>query len=245
MKRFNRVIVRATVVTSSLVLALPAMFPEAATATSVDDQRREVERIVDELDRLGEQADILAEDYAEAVDNLSQLNVEVAAAEQRVAAKEAELAGLRGDLSEVALRSLTGSGVDVLGPLFSNAEIYSDGLRRDSFSRVALAVGTGTTDDLDELISDLDDERRDLESKRAQVETLKATIESKQAQTIEATQQYEVRRDQEQARLGELIAAEEQRRADEAFARAAGRARCPAGRCSRLERWRRRQWRRR
>ena len=213
----NRLI-RLVVVAATFVLVLPAMFPEVARAT-VEDQRREVERIVDRLDRLGEQADILAEDYAEAVDNLSQLTVDVAAAEQRVAAQEAELDQLRGNLSEVAIRSLTGSGTDVLGPLFSNAEMYSDGLRRDQFSRVALAVGTGTTDDLDELISTLDSERKDLESKRAQVVTLKATIEDKQRQTLESTAEYEQQRDAAEARLGQAIADEEQRRAEAAFAK--------------------------
>jgi cell wall-associated NlpC family hydrolase len=213
----NRLI-RLVVVAATFVLVLPTMFPEVARAT-VEDQRREVERIVDQLDRLGEQADILAEDYAEAVDNLSQLTVDVAAAEQRVAAQEAELDQLRGNLSEVAIRSLTGSGTDVLGPLFSNAEMYSDGLRRDQFSRVALAVGTGTTDDLDELISTLDAERKDLESKRAQVVTLKATIEDKQRQTLESTAEYEQQRDAAQARLGQAIADEEQRRAEAAFAK--------------------------
>ena len=213
MKRFTR----ATVVATTMVFALPAMFPEVAAAT-VEDQRREVERIVDELDALHERADILAADYAEAVDNLNRLNVEVADAEVRVAAKEAELAELRGDLSAVALRSLTGAGGDVLGPLFSNAEIYSDGLRRDSFSRVALAVGTGTTDDLDEFISDLEDERQDLADKRDQVETLKATIASKQEQTETLTAQYVEARAQAEARLGQLIADEERRRADAAWA---------------------------
>jgi cell wall-associated NlpC family hydrolase len=209
---------RLLVLASTLVLALPILFPEAASA-AVEDQRREVERIVDELDRLGEQADILAEDYAEAEDDLRGLNVEVAEAEQRVAAKEAELASLRGDLAEVAVRSFTGAGVDVLGPLFSEPTSYGDGLRRDQYSRVALAVGTTTTDDLDELISELDQEREDLADKRAQVEALQATIADKQRQTEELTAQYVERRASAEARLGQLIQEEEQRRAAEAFAR--------------------------
>src|SRR5690606_21685456 len=113
---------RATVVVAVLTLATPMMFPEVARA-SVEDQRREVERIVDELDRLHEQADILAEDWAEAEDNLRQLTVDVADAEASVAAKEAQLDELRGDLSTVAVRAFTGSGQDVLGPLFSNATV--------------------------------------------------------------------------------------------------------------------------
>ena len=206
------------VVASTMTFIVPGVFPEIAKA-SVADQRREVERVVDELDRLHEQADILAEDWAEAEDNLRQLDQEVIESEARVAAKQGELTALRGDLSEVAVRSFIGAGTDVLGPLFSNAELYSDGLRRDQFSRVALSVGTSTTDDLDELIADLDAEQKNLEQKRSEVEALKETITQKQQQTEELTAQFDERRAQEEARLGVLIAEEEQRRADEAYAR--------------------------
>jgi cell wall-associated NlpC family hydrolase len=214
----KRRLTQLLVATSALVFVLPTAFPEAVQA-SVADQQREVERIVNELDRLNERADVLAEDWAVAEDNLRQLGQDVIAAEARVAAKEAELNALRGDLSEVAIRSFTGAGGDVLGPLFSDAESYGDTLAKDQFSRVALSVGTATTDDLDELVAELDDDRKDLERKRAEVEDLKATIGQKRQQTEELTAQFVERRDQAEARLGDLIAQEEQRRADAAFAR--------------------------
>ena len=206
------------VAASSLAFVAPIAFPEVVQA-AVSDQRREVGRIVDELDRLHTQADILAEDWAEAEDNLRQLDQDVVAAEARVAAKEAELNALRGDLSEMAIRSFTGAGGDVLGPLFSNAEQYGDTLAKDQFSRVALSVGTTTTDDLDELVDELEDERKGLEAKRAQVEALKVTIEQKRQQTEELTAQFVQRRADAEARLGQLIQEEEERRAAEAFAR--------------------------
>jgi cell wall-associated NlpC family hydrolase len=209
---------RSLVAGACLVLASPAVFPEAASA-GVEDARREVQRIVDELDRLETQADILAEDYAVAEDSKRQLDVEVAEAEQRVAAKEAELNQLRGDLSEVAIRSFTGAGTDVLGPLFSSPTQYGEGLQRDQYSRVALAVGTTTTDDLDELIADLDEEKQNLAAKREQVELLKETIADKQAKTKELTAQYVEARAAAEARLGDEIRKEEERRAAEAYAK--------------------------
>ena len=208
---------RSLAAAACLVLASPAVFPEAASA-GVEDARQEVQRIVDELDRLETQADILAEDYAVAEDSKRQLDVEVAEAEQRVAEKEAELNQLRGDLSEVAIRSFTGAGTDVLGPLFSSPTQYGEGLQRDQYSRVALAVGTTTTDDLDELISDLDEEKKNLAAKREQVELLKETIADKQAQTEELTAQYVEARANAEARLGEEIRKEEERRAAAAYA---------------------------
>ncbi len=225
----KRRIAHFLVAASTLTFIVPLAFPEAVQA-SVSDQRREVERIVDELDRLHTQADILAEDWAEAEDNLRQLDQDVVAAEARVAAKEAELNALRGDLSEMAIRAFTGAGGgDVLGPLFSNAEQYGDTLAKDQFSRVALSVGH-------------DDHRRsrrvrrrprrrahDLEQKRAEVAALKVTIEQKRQQTEDLTAQFIERRSEAEARLGQLIQEEEERRDAEALRSARGRTRGAAG----------------
>ena len=208
---------RIAVVVATMLFVMPMVSPNVVLAT-VDDQRREIERIVDELDRLHEQADILAEDYAEAMDQKNQLGVEIVEAEARVAEKEAELVALRGDLAAVAVQAFTGAGSDVLGPLFSNAEAYSEDLRGQQYSRVAMDVGSGTTDDLDELISELDEAKQDLQDKRNQVDALTVTIADKLQQTEDLTAQYTERRATEEARLGELIQQEEERRAAAAYA---------------------------
>jgi cell wall-associated NlpC family hydrolase len=203
---------RALILISTVVIAAPMIDARVAAATSVEDQRREVERIVDELDNLHEQADILAEDYAVAVDEKNQLDIEIAKAEERVAAKQAELGQLQGDLAAVAVRTFTGAGSDVLGPLFTDASSYSADLRRDQYSRVALNVGTGTTDDLDALIDDLATEQQDLEDKRNRAQELTEQIGAKQEQVNELTAQYVEQRAAAEARLGDLIAEEEARR---------------------------------
>jgi cell wall-associated NlpC family hydrolase len=195
------------------------MQPHVATAQTVDQQRREVERIVDELERLEEQSDLLTEQYNVALGDKARLDEEVAEAEQRVAAKEAELAELRGDLASVAVRAFTGSGTDVLGPLFNSADSYTDTLQRDQLARVALSVGTVTTDDLDALVAELDDERADLDRKREQVASLAEQIASQQDDTDALRAEYQQRRADAEARLGQLIAEEEQRRAEEAYRR--------------------------
>ena len=105
----NRRLSCAAVLAAAITLLAPFVSPEAAQATTVDQQQAEVERIVDELDRLHSQADILAEDYAEAVDRKRELDEEIVDAEGRVAAKEQELIELQTDvvtaaLTEVALR---------------------------------------------------------------------------------------------------------------------------------------------
>lgn len=209
----------AAVLAGVLTLLVPFVSPQAVLATSVDQQRAEVERIVDELDRLHTRADVLAEDYAEAVDRQRQLDGEIADAEARVAAKQAELAELQGNLAQVAVRAYTGNGADVLGPLFSNAESYTADLRSDQYSRAALDAGTGTTDDLDELISELAEEQAELQRLRDEAAALQRTIEQKQAETEQLTEQYERARVEAEAKLGRLIQEEEERRAAEAWAR--------------------------
>ena len=210
---------RRAAVVFTAVLASTVLTPSVVRAQSIDDQRREVERIVDELDRLHVRADTLAEDYAVAMDDQRRLSEDIALAEARVAEREAELASLQGDLATVAVRAFTRSGTDVLGPLLSDAASYSDALQRDQYSRIALAVGAGTTDDLGETIRDLGLERAELDRLRAESEELSVEISDKLTLVEEWTSAYEDAKADAEARLGDLIEAEEQRRSQEAFER--------------------------
>ena len=201
------------------ILASTVLMPTVVVAQSIDDQRREVERIVDELDRLHVKADTLAEDYAVAMDDQRRLSEEIAIAESRVAEREAELASLQGDLATVAVRAFTRSGTDVLGPLLSDAATYSDNLQRDQYSRIALSVGAGTTDDLGETIRELGIERAELDQLRSESQELSVDISDKLALVEEWTSAYEDAKSEAETRLGDLIEAEEQRRSQEAFER--------------------------
>ena len=210
---------RRAAVVFTAVLVATVLAPSVVDAQSIDDQRREVERIVDELDRLHVKADTLAEDYAVAMDDQRRLSEDIALAEARVAEREAELSSLQGDLATVAVRAFTRSGTDVLGPLLSDAASYSDALQRDQYSRIALAVGAGTTDDLGEIIRELGIERAELDRLRGESEELSVDISDKLTLVEEWTSAYEEAKDEAEARLGDLIEAEEQRRSQEAFER--------------------------
>jgi hypothetical protein len=139
MYRTRQGVARGMVVASAVVV-LSAVLPFAATADPIDDQRAEVERITDELAALEEQADILAEEYVQAIDKEKRLNAEVAAAEKRVAAKQAAVAELRGELGEMAVRSFIGAGSNGLGPMFTASSDFTADLQRDHLSRVALST---------------------------------------------------------------------------------------------------------
>lgn len=215
----RRSLVRSVVAAAGLALAAPLMLPEAALAVGVDEARRRVESIVDELERLGELSDRLAEDYAEAVSRREELDVEIAEAEVRVAEMGEQLEQLREDLSAVAVRAFTGAGTDVLGPLFTNAEVYNDSLQRDQYSRVALSVGTTTADDYDALFAEYQAEQQQLERNRAEVVSLSEQISTSLEQAEAKRSEYQTARVEAERQLGEAIAAEERRRAEESYRR--------------------------
>ena len=102
--------VRRSAVAIVLVLAgvlvadgIAAASPLAAARvqTGSEEQLRRVNQIIAELDRLGEQIDALAENYALAVNDMEDLEVEMAATEKRIAEKEKELAAHHGDKTRI------------------------------------------------------------------------------------------------------------------------------------------------
>ena len=215
---------RALAVAIAVVVVAPAAVPTVVQAQSVDQQRQRVEDIVDELERLEEQANKIAEQYVEAIDTKNLLDVEIVDAEARLAVKEAELGQLRSNLSEMALRSFVGGGAAPLGPLFEDAENLNDAVKREELARVALSAGDVTTDELDALVDDINEERDSLDRKRQQADDLATTLEAAQGDTEQRTEEYTKARADAEAKLGDLIKQEEQRRAEESARQLAAQA---------------------
>ncbi len=214
-----RQLLRAIPIAIAVAFLVPAMTPAVAQAQSVDQQKQKVEDIVDELERLEERALLLGEEYNDAIDTKSQLDVEIADAETRIAEQEAELALLRANLSEMALRSFVGGGAAPLGPLFEDAANLNDALQREELAKVALSAGDVTTDELDALVADINDERKALDNKRQQAEQLADSLVEAKAQTEKLTAEYTNARADAEATLGQLVAEEEARRAQESARR--------------------------
>jgi cell wall-associated NlpC family hydrolase len=203
------------------VAVVPATFLSSSTAGAdpVDDQRAEVERITDQLADLREQSDVLAEDYVTAIDEKNRLEADVTKAEKRVAAKEAQVAELRGELGDLAVRSFIGAGSNGLGPMFTASSEFTADLQRDQLSRVALSAGTATTDELDQAVADLEEERATLEDKRDQAADKAEEVAAAKDATDDKVAEYQDARADAEATLGRLIQEEEERRARESFLR--------------------------
>ncbi|MGB9346796.1 MAG: NlpC/P60 family protein [Ilumatobacteraceae bacterium] len=214
-----RRLLRAIPIAVATAVIVPAMTPAVVQAQSVDQQRQKVEDIVDELERLEQRALQIGEDYNDAIDTKSQLDVEITDAEARIAEQEAELARLRSNLSEMALRSFVGGGAAPLGPLFEDSENLNDALQREELAKVALSAGDVTTDQLDALVSEIEDERRALDKKREQAEQLADSLIDAKTETEKLTSQYTDARADAEAKLGQLLREEEERRARESALR--------------------------
>jgi peptidoglycan DL-endopeptidase CwlO len=199
------------------VAVVPAIYGTTATADSIDDQRAEVERITDHLEELERKSDVLSEQYVQAIDKKRQLDADVAEAEKRVAAKEAEVAKLRGELGDVAVQAFIGAGSNGLAPIFTDSSEFTADLQRDQLSRIAVSAGTATTDQLDQAVADLNDEQAALEDKRDEAADLADEISAAKDATEEQHAEYQQARSDAEAKLGRLIQEEEERRARESF----------------------------
>lgn len=224
MKHRSKTLLRALPIAIAAMIVTPLAVPTTAQAQSVDQQRQKVEDIVDELERLEEKANRLAEDYIVAIDTKEQLDAEIVDAEARIAEQEAELGELRASLSEMARRSFVGGGSTPLGPLFDDSGDVNDAVKRDQLARAALSAGDVTTDELNALIDDIADERAALDRKRIQAEQLAESLVAAKADTEAKTAEYTKARADAEAKLGALIREEEQRRAEESARRLAAQA---------------------
>jgi len=212
-------LLRVIPVALAVAFAVPVINPSAANAQTVDQQRERVEQIVDELERLQDRALEIAEDYNEAIQRQAELADEITKAQADIAAKEIELADLRSDLGDMAVRSFIGGGAAPLGPLFEATDKINDTIQRDELARVALSAGDVTSDELDAFVSDLEEARADLERKRQAAIDLASALDGQREQTEQRTSEYQRARVEAEALLGDLIAQEERRRAEEAYAR--------------------------
>lgn len=212
-------LLRVAPIAVMIALVVPTMTPQIASAQSVDQQRSRVQDIVDELERLEEQANDIASDYVEAVIAKEALDEEIIELEGDIAVKEAELVELRADLGDMAVRSYVGSGTTPLGPLFEDTADINDVLQRDELARVALSAGDVSTDELDAFVSDLEDDRETLGDKVEEAQQIADSLVDAQAETERLTEEYEAARIKAEAELGQLIIEEEARRAAASAAR--------------------------
>lgn len=187
-----------------------------------DQKQREVEAILDELDRLEEQMDQLAEDYAEALNDGIELDKEIAATEVRIKAKGIELVAMQAQLQNVALKTFVGKSVSSsLASILSSTGTLSDAVRRSYLTSVALNTGVSGLDELQGIIDDIARERKQLESQRTRKGGIADYAKKRLAAAQASANVYTARQAKALRDLGDLLRNEQSRRAKAALEDAA------------------------
>lgn len=223
-RRHRRSGVTAPIVRSfvaAAVVAAGALPIGDAAADPIDDQRRRVTEITDQLAALEQRSDILAEDHVVALDELRGVEAEVVEAQAQVDAKATEVAAMRDQLAEVAVRTyMDAAGGSGLSPLLTNSSRVTEVLERQTLSKVALSTGDATIDEFDEAIDDLNDQRAALQDAEQQAEAQAAAVADAKQANEDSKARYQQARGQAEDELGNLIREEEERRARESYEQA-------------------------
>jgi len=194
-----------------------------ANAGSVDDAKRKVSQIADQLEAAEEEVDRLSEELAIAVENKRQLEVEIATTEVEIAAKQTELGGVQGQMSNLAIEAFVGGGRGgSISGLLAPGGGPNESVQRQYLTEIALNVGLASSDQLDALISDLDDLQGRLERDRSDAEDLAARITQDEVTTQNEIDKLVALNAKAERELGQALSAERGRRA--AAAAAAARA---------------------
>ena len=203
----------------AVLTATIALVADPVAADPIEDQRQRVTELTDELERLAEASDILAEEFVTAIDEQRRLESEVVVAEQQVAERQGEVDALRSELGAVAVQTFMGAGTNGLGPMLDDSQAYTEQLQRDQLARVALSSGDATTDQLDVAVEDLKAQRSALEDKQAAAVAAAADVEAAKRENDAKKAEYENARTGAESELGRLIQEEEERRARESYER--------------------------
>ena len=197
----------------ALALFGGAVSIEPVAADGISNQQAEVKRVLAEIDALEQKEGQFAELGVQALDLKSQLDAEIVVAQGKIAAQQAELNVLGGQLSNVAVQKVMGGGSGALGPLFTDPTAIDEGLQRDHLARVAVNAGAATTDDFEALLRALDKEQRSLTKKQSKATDLAANAEINRKAADKAGREATTRLAKAKVKLGSLIEQERQRQA--------------------------------
>lgn len=192
-----------------------------AGAGSVDDAKRKVGQIADQLEAAEEEVDRLSEELAIAVENKRQLEVEIVSTEVEIAAKQTELGGVQGQMSDLAIEAFVGGGRGgSISGLLAPGGGPNESVQRQYLTEIALNVGLASSDQLDALITDLDDLQGRLERDRADAEDLAARITQDEVTTQNEIDKLVDLNAKAERELGQALSAERAQRAAAAAAAA-------------------------
>ena len=185
----RRLTTPSIVAISALAVSLLAG-PQVVKADGVDDAKRKLAQILDNLENLRNQMAQIDEDYNGALDRQDELVVEIEASQARVDEMTATLGEVQVDVQQIAINKYTSGDSMAFSPLFSNAATYSMAGQRSALSSLAINSGEGNVDDLEAIVTDLAADRETLAKKQDEAAQLIASLESKKTEMASLEKTY-------------------------------------------------------
>ena len=186
---------------------------QIARADNVDDARRKVQQMADQLEKAEDEVDRLSEELRAAEDDKLRLDGEVAITQAEIAAKEAELGGVRDVLSELAVIAFTagGRGGSITG-LLTVGGGPNESVQKQILTDIALNTGLADTDQLDALIDDLADLEKKLAKDLERTQQLADQIVSARGEAESRIAEYTDLKAKAERELGQALREERERR---------------------------------
>jgi peptidoglycan DL-endopeptidase CwlO len=198
----------------AVLVTMSAVIP--ASADPITDKQRQAQQIADEIERLGDAAADLGEQYNGALVQLQQADADVKDAEVKLADLEAKLGTVRTAAGAFALKAYVYADQTSGMAAMLNGTSLSDGsAQREGYNEVALGNTSDVTDGMKALIEDADRQKSDLDAKRAQQANLAEVTKKRQEAAESAQAKQEQALVKVKGELNTLVVKEQQRRAAE------------------------------
>jgi len=210
----NRITAIAVLVGTTLVAVSPTH------ADTVDDKRRKVQQVVDQLSALDDKIGQTDEDYLGALAKQDQLSKDIEALQVQVDAEQGNLSKLQDLLQAIAINRYTDHGSGSENPLLTNQQTFAEDQQRRELSNVAIDAGVVDSDNLQAVVDELTQRRKVLDSKKQEAAQLVTYLEGRKQQLEQMTKDAQEQRKKAEAELGDAIQQEEERRAQEQIAAA-------------------------
>ena len=192
-----------------------------ASASPVDDMRKEARRINNQIDSLTSQSFDLGEEYTRVEAELAQVDAEVSVSQRRVAELDAQVASMRTAVQGFAVQSyIYGVQGDGVAAILGGTDAPTLAAQREQYTELVLGSSVSKIDELETVSQDASRERQNLEAKQAKKRTLQKALSDKQAQVDSSIKKARDLQVKVKGQLATLVAQEQARKAQQAAARA-------------------------
>jgi peptidoglycan DL-endopeptidase CwlO len=224
----RRIVPRCLILGALLVVSSVGV-TRSASASPVDDKRKEAQKIASQIDSLQNQSFSLGAEYDRVETELTKVDGEVATAQTRVAALEAQVSTMRTAVQGFAVQSyiygVQGEGV---AAVLGGADAPAVAAQREQYTELVLGSSVSKIDELETVSQDATRERQALEAKQAQKRTLQTALADKKSQVEASIKKANDLQSKVKGQLATLLVQEQNRRAQEAAARARQQVAAPA-----------------